>query len=66
MNSAPLLTSEVARLCSVSSETVRYWEKTGRLPAINTAAGGRLFARDAVERLARERGEARALRTVGR
>ena len=37
------LTSEVARICAVSSETVREWERSGRLPAEKTATGVRLF-----------------------
>ena len=52
---APLLTSEVARIGGVSSETVRLWERTGRLQAERTASGVRLFSRAAVERIARQR-----------
>jgi len=51
----PLLTSEVARILEVSSETVRVWERLGRLPALKTGRGVRLFDRRDVERLVRER-----------
>ena len=54
-----LLTSQVARILDVSSETVRLWERLGRLPALKTEKGVRLFDRADVtalaERLARER-----------
>ena len=53
--SSLLLTSEVARLIGVAPETVRVWERTGRLAAAKTSSGVRLFARADVERLARER-----------
>jgi excisionase family DNA binding protein len=64
MNMGPLLTSEVARILNVSAETVRLWERSGRLPALKTEKGVRLFdRRDVValaEQLAREREERRA------
>lgn len=50
-----MLTSEVARLCRVSSETVREWERVGRLKAIRTATGVRLFDARTVARLAATR-----------
>ena len=50
-----LLTSEAARVFGVTPETVRHWERVGRLPAQETATGVRLFDRRDVERLARER-----------
>jgi excisionase family DNA binding protein len=52
-----LLTGDVARLLGVSSETVRFWEQTGRLHATRTEGGTRLFDRSDVERLARERAD---------
>lgn len=51
----PVLTTEAARLLRVSAETIRLWERQGRLPAIKTERGVRLFDRRDVERLARER-----------
>jgi excisionase family DNA binding protein len=52
---APLLTSEVARELKVAPDTVRRLERLGKLPALKTAQGVRLFDRRDVERLARER-----------
>ena len=54
--SQPLLTNEAAQLLGVSPETVRQWERTGRLPAMKTLGGVRLFNRCDVERLAQSRG----------
>lgn len=50
-----VLTSEAARILDVSSETVRLWERRGRLPALKTEKGVRLFNRRDIERLACER-----------
>ena len=50
-----LLTGDVARILDVSAETVRFWERIGRLPALKTERGIRIFNRDDVERLAHER-----------
>ena len=51
----PLLTNEAARILGVTPETVRHWERVGRLAAVKTARGVRLFDRHDVERLALER-----------
>jgi excisionase family DNA binding protein len=51
----PLLTSSAARILNVTPDTVRAWERSGRLPAVKTDRGVRLFDRRDVERLARER-----------
>ena len=51
-----VLSGEAARILNVSVDTVRLWERLGRLPALKTATGVRLFDRRDVERLARERG----------
>ena len=59
----PLLTNEAARVLAVSPETVRFWERVGRLRAVKTASGLRLFDRRDVERLARDR-EARSITTA--
>ena len=51
-----VLTAEAARILEVSPETVRWWERTGRLPAVlKTGRGMRLFDRRVVQRLADER-----------
>ena len=52
---ALVLTSQAARILAVASETVRTWERVGKLHAVRTAGGVRLFDRADVERLARER-----------
>ena len=46
-----LLTTEAARILEVSPETVRLWERNGRLPALKTSRGVRLFKRSDIERL---------------
>jgi DNA-binding transcriptional MerR regulator len=50
-----LMTSSVAREFGVSSQAIILWEKTGKLSAIRTERGVRLFRRSEVERLKRER-----------
>lgn len=42
---------ETARLLSISTSTVREWERTGRLKAVRTSTGRRLFRLEDVERL---------------
>jgi excisionase family DNA binding protein len=49
-----LLTSEVSRLLDVSAQTIRLWERLGRLRATKTEKGVRLFSRADVEQLALE------------
>jgi predicted site-specific integrase-resolvase len=55
-----ILTAEAARIAHVASETIRLWERQGRLSAIKSSRGVRLFDRADVERLARERAVAHA------
>jgi excisionase family DNA binding protein len=52
-----LTTSAAARVLGVASETVRYWQNTGKLRAVKASGGVRLFVRDEVERVRREREE---------
>jgi excisionase family DNA binding protein len=52
-----LTTSAAARVLGVASETVRYWENTGKLRAVKASGGIRLFAREEVDRMRREREE---------
>ena len=54
-----LLTTEAAQILKVSPETVRLWERNGRLPALKTSRGVRLFNRFDVERLRDARSVAR-------
>jgi excisionase family DNA binding protein len=46
---------DVARYLDVSEDTVRAFERAGRLPATKTSAGWRLFDATAVRRFAVER-----------
>ena len=58
-----LTTSGTARLLELSSESVRAYERAGKLPATRTESGMRLFRRADVERLAaarRIRGQGKA------
>lgn len=55
-----LTPNEVARLLLVAPVTVRQWAQKGLLVARTTAGGHRRFARQEVERFARERGMALA------
>jgi excisionase family DNA binding protein len=63
MHEAPLLTSDVARVAGVSRATVIEWERRGLLSAERTEGGVRLFRREDVERVARERAERKGQRT---
>ena len=50
-----LTVGDVARELDVAPETIRLWERLGKLPAQRTTSGIRLFRREDVDRLARER-----------
>lgn len=50
-----LSTSTAARELNVAAQTVRLWERLGKLPAVKTTDGRRLFFRSDVEKLKRER-----------
>jgi DNA-binding transcriptional MerR regulator len=50
-----LTTSTSARILDTSESGVRYLERTGKLQAVRTASGIRLFERSAVEQLRDER-----------
>ena len=49
-----LSTSDAARLLNRASDTVRYYERTGKLEAIRTHGGMRLFRLEDVEKFAAE------------
>jgi DNA-binding transcriptional MerR regulator len=49
-----LTTSDTARILKRAGATVLYYERTGRLKAIRTQNGIRLFERAEVERLAQQ------------
>ena len=44
-----LTTNDVAKLLSVAPDTVRFYERTGRLAALRTTSGVRLFRAEDVE-----------------
>ena len=54
----PVQTTEAAQMLHVSAETVRWLERTGRLRAVRTRNGVRIFDRLEIERLAKERAAA--------
>ena len=56
-----IFTGQAALICQVSPQTIRWWDRIGRLSAIKTVNGVRLFDRHDVERLARERESRRAV-----
>ena len=50
-----LTTFDAAKVLQVSPATVRLWNRLGKLPAIRTVGGMRLFTSEDVDRLATER-----------
>jgi excisionase family DNA binding protein len=51
----PLLTREVARLLDVSTERVRQLAREGRIEAVRSAGGIRVYERSSVETYLRSR-----------
>ena len=49
-----------AKLLDIAAQTVREWERRGRLRAIKTETGTRIFRREHVQRLAEELRRAKA------
>jgi len=47
-----LMASGAAKILNRSAEAVRFYERTGKLPAIRTADGTRLFKQSDVQELA--------------
>lgn len=58
-----MLTADVAREKEVTPATVRHWERSGKLPAIRTVTGVRLFTRRDVEALETKKKSARRCET---
>lgn len=54
-----LLTNDAARVLGVAPQTVRMWERSGRLHAVRTGGGVRLFTRADVTALADRLSETR-------
>lgn len=54
-----LTTRDAARVFDVAPDTIRSWERIGKLPATRTESGLRVFSRADVERVAAERAERR-------
>jgi len=52
-----LTTSEAAKVLDRSADTVRLYERSGKLPAQKTRGGLRLFKASDVERLAQQLGD---------
>lgn len=50
-----ILVVEAARLLGVSERTCRKWADSGRIPVERTSSGTRIFTRDDVIRVARNR-----------
>jgi excisionase family DNA binding protein len=59
-----LSVSDAARVLDVTPSTVRMMERLGKLPALRTAGGMRLFQREHVEQLAAERRAGEPAETV--
>ena len=53
-----MTTNDVAKLLNVAPDTVRSYERTGRLAALRTTSGVRLFHRGDVEQFLAKRKEA--------
>jgi excisionase family DNA binding protein len=60
-----LTTSDAAKVLQVSTDWVRELERQGRLPALKTRSGQRLFFVEDVERLAQARDAKRMHETSG-
>ena len=58
-----LTVSEAARELKVAAQTVRNWVDRGKLPALRTSGGTRIFQRVDVERVQQERRTARRDKT---
>jgi excisionase family DNA binding protein len=56
MNS-PCFVAEAARVLGVAESTVRAWSDAGRLDVQRTAAGIRIFDREALKKFAAERAD---------
>jgi excisionase family DNA binding protein len=60
-----LTTNAVAKLMNIAPDTVRFYERTGRLVALRTTSGIRLFRREDVEDFIAKRNAIHDERLVG-
>ena len=58
--------SDAARVLGLSADSVRVLSDSGRLPALRTISGRRLFRRSDVDRLAAERAQQIAVTAAGK
>ena len=61
-----MMTQDVARILGKSPETVRFYERNGKLPAVRTVGGRRLFRKVDVLRFAETHPAKEAGATVSR
>jgi excisionase family DNA binding protein len=61
-----LTPSDAARVLGLSADSVRVLSDSGRLPAMRTVSGRRLFRRVDVDRLALQRAQHLAVMAAGR
>lgn len=61
----PMITSEVARALRVSGDTVRRWANSGKLKAVRTETGVRLFDRREVDALKQSRRQREPMSVAG-
>lgn len=64
-NKQILTRSDVARIFSVTPNTVSRWSREGKLPSVRTLGGQRRYLLDTVRPLAARAGIPSALRTEG-
>ncbi len=55
-----MLTADVSRETGAAAATVIWWERSGKLKALRTASGVRLFRRADVDKLVAERSASRS------
>ena len=64
MQTEILTASDVAKLAGVTPAAVRVWADSGRLKAVRTVGGVRLFTREDVDRVIAERVKLRRRRAA--
>lgn len=59
-----LIASEAAKLLNCTAANIRALERSGKLPALRTESGVRIFKREDVNRLASERAQQKSKRAA--